>query len=181
MSETENNKHGQKQKILKLTIVSIGVIGLIIISSLLLLHYLLEKAHTHLPEQYCLINISALGKAVSIYSYEENNGEYPAKDKWCDLLKQHVLDIREEYFTCKEAGEGRCHYAINPNCEPSSPNDVVLLFETKDGWNQYGGPELLTFDNHRGKGCNVLFNDGRVEFVIPERIDELNWGDRQKK
>ena len=68
-----------------------------------------------------------------------------------------------------------CTYAINPNCEPNSPNDIVLLFETKGGWNQQGGPELLTFDNHKGKGANVLFNDGHVEFVKPDEVGKLRW------
>ncbi len=73
------------------------------------------------------------------------------------------------------------HYAINPNCEPNSPANVVLLFETKSGWNQFGGPELLTMENHNGEGCNVLFNNGRRRFVKPEKLDKLNWGDDQKQ
>jgi len=52
---------------------------------------------------------------------------------------------------------------------------MVLLFETKGGWNQFGGPEILTTENHKGKGCNILFNDGSVEFVKPERLGELKW------
>ena len=44
-------------------------------------------------------------------------------------------------------------YIYNMNL--SSPGDMVLLFQTKAGWNQHGGPELLTFDNHDPKdGCN---------------------------
>ncbi len=39
-------------------------------------------------------------------------------------------------------------YAMNPNCREDSPKDVVFLFESKPGWNQHGGPELFTFDNH---------------------------------
>jgi prepilin-type processing-associated H-X9-DG protein len=69
----------------------------------------------------------------------------------------------------------RCHYAINPNCEPNSPGDVMLLFETKGGWNQFGGAEMRAFENHKGKGCNVLFNDGQVKFVPPEWSMELKW------
>ena len=38
----------------------------------------------------------------------------------------------------------------------------------------------MTTDNHKGKGCNVLFNDRRVEFVKAERIGELKW-DTEKK
>ena len=68
----------------------------------------------------------------------------------------------------------RCHYAINPNCEPNSPKDTVLVFEAKGGWNKFGGPELLTFENHKG-GANVGFNDGHVEFVKPEDVNKLKW------
>ena len=48
-------------------------------------------------------------------------------------------------------------------------------------WNQVRGPEMLTTDNHKGKGCNILFNDGHVEFVKAERIAELNWGTEVEK
>jgi len=42
-------------------------------------------------------------------------------------------------------------------------------------WNQFGGPELLTTENHNGEGCNILFNDGSVKFVKAEDIGELKW------
>jgi len=48
-------------------------------------------------------------------------------------------------------------------------------------WNQFGGPEILTTENHKGKGCNVLFNDGRVEFIETEQIGELKWEVEQKE
>ena len=47
-------------------------------------------------------------------------------------------------------------------------------------WNQFGGSELLTTDNHKGEGCNVLFNDMHVEFVKSERIAELKWANEEK-
>ena len=65
------------------------------------------------------------------------------------------------------------HYAMNPNCLPNSPPDIVLLFETEGGWNQSGGLELLTTQNYKGKGCNILFNDGHVEFVKTSELDKL--------
>jgi hypothetical protein len=69
-----------------------------------------------------------------------------------------------------------CNYAMNPNCNPDSPGDMVLLFETKDGWNQHGGPELFTFDNHDPKGGCVLFNDGSVKFIrTQEELNNLRW------
>jgi prepilin-type processing-associated H-X9-DG protein len=50
----------------------------------------------------------------------------------------------------------------------------VLLFETNGGWNKFGGPEILTTENHYGKGSNILFNDGHVRFVSHE-FDKLKW------
>ena len=47
-------------------------------------------------------------------------------------------------------------------------------------WNQFGGSELLTTENHKGDGCNVLFNDWHAEFVKAERIAELKWGAKEK-
>ncbi|MBD3331511.1 hypothetical protein GF356_01570 [candidate division GN15 bacterium] len=67
-------------------------------------------------------------------------------------------------------------YAMNPNCEPNSPPDTVLLFEAKPGWNQQGGPELFTFDNHDPKGGCVLLNDGTIRFIrTEEELTELRW------
>lgn len=67
-------------------------------------------------------------------------------------------------------------YAMNPHCEPNSPSDTVLLFETKPGWNQHGGPELFTFDNHDPTGGCVLLNDGTVKFIrTKEELQNLRW------
>lgn len=134
---------------------------------------------------YCLTNLSGLGKAMFLYCNEYGN--YPAKDTWCDLLIKYE-DVDEKTLVCRNAfktgDKGPCHYALNPNCSPNSPNDVVLLFETKGGWNQYGGSELLTLENHDtkdyGKWCYILFNNGRVEPVKAEQLGELNWGNKPK-
>ncbi len=118
--------------------------------------------------------------------------EYPPPDSWSDAvterptevfarltsvcgepLARHLLASR---LRCPSAGEGRCNYAMNPNCGPDSPGDVVLLFETKAGWNQHGGPELFTFDNHDPKGGCVLLNDGSVKFIRTEEdLHALRW------
>ena len=113
----------------------------------------------------CLANLHTLGKALAAYA-KEQDGKYPTTDKWCDLLIEHA-EVSERAFVCPSAGEGLCHYAINPKTAKSMGN--------KGGWNQFGGPEILTTENHKGKGCNILFNNGRVEFVKPERLGELKW------
>jgi len=124
----------------------------------------------------CATNMSGLGKAMLIYAgdYDE---KYPTPSKWCDLLIEHC-DVSEKTLRCKGAPEGRCNYAMNKNIEQfgaDAPPDMVLLFETHPGWNQSGGPEILTTENHNGEGCNVLFADGRVEFVKTKNLKDLKW------
>lgn len=67
-------------------------------------------------------------------------------------------------------------YAMNPNCKEDSPDDMVFLFEAKAGWNQHGGPELFTFDNHDPRGGCVLFNDHTIKFIrTEEELHNLRW------
>jgi prepilin-type processing-associated H-X9-DG protein len=52
-------------------------------------------------------------------------------------------------------------------------HDPDLVF--KDRFNQVGGPDILTMDNHKGEGCNILFADGHSAFVRSEEIPYLKW------
>ena len=131
----------------------------------------------------CRANLHSLWLALLMYS-SENEGKYPTTDKWCDLLKDYYFENHLVCPTQERAGE-RCSYAINPYCEPNSPPDTVLLFETKGGWNQFGGIEIVSTGNHprerdrfwgyKIRGCNILFNDRRVRFVREEEFSRLNW------
>ncbi|MHC4807509.1 MAG: hypothetical protein ACYTBX_14800 [Planctomycetota bacterium] len=112
---------------------------------------------------------------------------YPLPRRWCDALewsfvgpatrsRRHRVDFEMKLHVCPSVGEGLSTYAMNRNCKFDSPPDMVLLFETKAGWNQHGGPELFTFDNHDPKGGCVLLNDGTVKFIrTTEEIQQLRW------
>jgi hypothetical protein len=132
-------------------------------------------------EIHCAHNLRELGLAMTAYA-DNYAGKYPEPDRWCGLLLSNTK-ATEAWFVCDgallRAGRGRCHYAINPHAEPNSPGNTVLLFETKGGWNQFGGPEILSAKNHKAKGCNVLFNDKHVELVRPDQIGKLNWTDQK--
>jgi len=112
---------------------------------------------------------------------------YPPPIDWCDALvracrtiKMQDQDIIEPHI-CPGIGEDKRHlaknnYAMNPNCKYDSALDTVLLFETRTGWNQHGGPELFTFNNHNPKGGCVLLNDGTVKFIrTKEELQQLRW------
>lgn len=124
----------------------------------------------------CGTNLSALGKYMLLYAgdYDE---QYPTPSKWCDLLEEYA-EIDRETFRCKGAPEGPCNYAMNINVEKlgkSCPPDMVLAFEARPGWNQAGGPEILTTGNHQNEGCNILFADLHVEFVYTRHLKNLRW------
>jgi hypothetical protein len=139
----------------------------------------------------CERNLGNLEAMVFFYR-RSHNGQYPKASHWCDQLLEHsknwdeehgVYEPTEEFFICPAVPEGRCTYSMNPYCGPNSPNNVVFLFESKPGWNQFGGPELLTTENHGGEGCHIIFNDprGHAEFVIPDRFSELKWKSEQAR
>jgi hypothetical protein len=167
-----------------------AVIGIITAAVVLTIAVILGPGHHHqrtvrLARQLvCGTNIRTLAKAMKAYANEYGR-EYPPPDNWCDLLIEHT-EVSNDHFFCvsarKQDDTHRCHYALNPKAEPSSPNDVVLLFETKGGWNQVGGSDVLTTENHSGEGCNVAFVDTSVRFVETEDLGKLKWeGEESEK
>ncbi|OHB76521.1 MAG: hypothetical protein A2Z25_03030 [Planctomycetes bacterium RBG_16_55_9] len=147
----------------------------------------------------CAVNLKNLWYRLHFYNFQEalrqndffirSKTLYPIPSKWCDDIPRLYPTLgggrmggsrtnpwSAKPYICPSAGEGKNHYAMNPNCKPDSPADMVLLFETKAGWNQHGGPELFTFDNHDPKGGCVLLNDGTVKFIRTEdELQPLRW------
>jgi len=131
----------------------------------------------------CMTNLKGLGQSLYLYA-NENASQFPPADRWCDALTDNTPDMEPKLFRCPGVETGPCNYAMNPNVDPNDPGDVVLLFETEPGWNQAGGAELLTVENHKrkgkGDGCCVLFVDGRVEYIKSDRIDDLKWNGQDR-
>jgi hypothetical protein len=107
---------------------------------------------------------------------------YPPAPTWCSVAVRRCVSRGDpektvlEHLACPSVPTVGCHYAMNAKCKPDSPPDTVLLFETKDGWNQHGGPDMCTFDNHDPKGGCVLLNDGTVKFIrTEEELHALRW------
>ena len=175
----ESSKGQLKGKGLAITGIVIPGISIVVVPLLMaILMPALARVRTLAQETVCATNMSELGNAAFIYA-NDNNNTLPTPSKWCDLLIENT-DVSEELFHCSGASEGLCNYAINKNIEnigADTPPDIVLLFETSPGWNQSGGPEILTTDNHKGEGCNVMYTDGRVEFVRKKDIHKLKWTD----
>lgn len=163
-----------------------SIMGIILTACILaqmLVAFLVCPPSSHYNTVICSSNMSGLGKAIQIYACYDGNCRYPTEDKWCDLLIKYA-EVTENEFVCRDAlkrgDKGRCHYAINPNCGLNSPPDTVLLFETRGGWNQYGGPELLTTEHHKGKVCHIVLNDSHVYLIRKEHLSELKWDNKPK-
>lgn len=140
----------------------------------------LQTPHEQTPLVACRSNLKMISLAIQMYA-DDNSGFFPPSEKWCDSINSYLGDDTNIILRCPAIRDDICHYAINPNCEPDSPDNTVLLFETKDGgWNLSGGPELSTNENHKEKVCNVLFNDGTVKSIKKEDILNLNWSGKRK-
>lgn len=128
---------------------------------------------------YCGTNMGGLGRAMLVYAGDFGE-RLPMGGEWCDLLVKRV-EVTGKSYVCKgtDAVLGQSCYAMNENVAGKKlsglASDVVLLFETKPGWNQHGGAELLTFENHEGKYCNILFADLTVRKIEPSDVGQLKW------
>ena len=122
-------------------------------------------------------------KSLLWYFFWRRERPYPAPDKWCDSMVRayrRATEMSDKYIMrphiCPSAGQDKCHYAMNRNCKSDSPPEMVLLFETKAGWNQHGGSELFTFDNHDPRGGCVVLNNGTVKFIRTKKeLQQLRW------
>ena len=131
----------------------------------------------------CAVNLRDLWHRLRLYYKACRRIEtlYPVPAKWCDAMMRaykdtYPLEDIKMPHKCPSASAGESHYAMNPNCKFDSAPDTVLLFEAKAGWNQHGGPELFTFDNHEPRGGCVLLNDGTVKFICTkEELQQLRW------
>jgi prepilin-type processing-associated H-X9-DG protein len=136
----------------------------------------MARARMVAQRMVCQANLSGITKAMLIYA-NDNKERFPDADQWCDLLIK-TENFNKKQFQCAVDKIGPSSYAMNKNAEKlgaNSPPDMVLLFESKPGWNQSGGLELLTTDNHLGEGCNIAFCDGHVVFIKTEDIKALKW------
>jgi hypothetical protein len=122
----------------------------------------------------CSYNMKRIGRVLTRYALD-HNGLYPDPNKWCDIILKNE-DFNNEILRCPDDKTGPCSYAVNPDCNSFfSPSEIVLAFESKPGWNQHGGPELLNPDNHYARGSFVFFNDGFVRIIEPKDFNSLKW------
>lgn len=124
--------------------------------------FICHKSDAKIGESSYALNKNIIGKKASeippdvVLLFETNFGKDSAGRRellgnrgWYKFLDEVGVDWIREYSPAKKVYKRR--------------------------WNQFGGPELLAGERHKGEGCNILFNDYHVEFVTPERLGELKW------
>jgi len=135
------------------------------------------------PNRWCDDIVEFLRTRRVGYTYLKDDPQYLRSDASIARLfacpsvhvSSFMSDVRA-YLAKQKVLIWRSDYAMNPNCIKESPGDTVFLFESNPGWNQHGGPELFTFDNHDPKGGCVLLNDGTSKFIrTKEELQQLRW------
>ena len=175
MNEPLDAKQSQRDNFSLLRVLVGVFVGLTIVAWLLIPCLTIPQSRA--DRIRCLANLRALTLALSVHA-DRHGGAYPPPNVWCDIIVrefgQASGDIKA-MFRCPKGGKGPCDYAMNPQADPNSAPDTILLFECDGGWNQSGGPGLLTTEHHDDKGCCVSFVNGRVKFVEAVDLDKLRW------
>jgi len=157
------------------------IAGLIIIFIMVLFEFFLRVFLPYMheaafnPEHGCRGRLGGLGCAMKQYA-EKHQGKLPLQSNWCDILIDEI-SLAPINFICPGVKNKSYSYALNKNVIglDKIPDDVVILFDSKPGRNQVGGPELLAPENHKGKGCNILFGNFEAKFIEKEKFSELKW------
>ena len=135
------------------------------------------RGYRYAKQKWCCINLCSMVSCIHVYMNDYND-TYPTPHQWCDLIKDEARET-EDTFKCPGAKEGPCSYAMNKNASAykygTAPDDLVFIFESKPGWNQVGGSELLTTEYHEGRGCHIMYANLTVAFVKKEDLASLRW------
>jgi len=120
--------------------------------------------------------LSPVGRSLLGYS-KKNNGQFPEKDKWCDIMLKLAEEDEEKRSIFKDykSNKNSFPFTLNKNifeCKGTIPGDMVLVFEGQGGWNQVGGPELAKDDKY----IDVFLVNGVKEKDVKKKyLPYLRW------
>jgi hypothetical protein len=132
---------------------------------------LIEHAKLTPKHFVCLASDATEGE--SSYAINENIGDKRSSEMPPDVVVLFETDFGKDASGRQEFLRSRDSYKFFRR--EYRPLKKVY----KSRWNQYGGPEILTTENHMGKGCNILFNAGYVRFVPTDELSLLRWSVRE--
>ena len=120
----------------------------------------------------CLENLRSI--EIALFEYKEKNGHWPDKENWNDVILPYLSS--PDVLKCRADKIGPCSYAMNeniPNDTHDLPTNMVLIFESNPGWNNFGGADDVVMSRHRG--FSVCYCSEGRDFVEPEDANKLQW------
>jgi prepilin-type processing-associated H-X9-DG protein len=115
--------------------------------------------------------------AIVFALYADENDKLPPADSWPEVVAPYIGSERDILYSPFDPQAGLA-WAMNSNLRTLNvprPAETVLIFEAEFRSPPGGGPELLPQKPRHSKGYIIGFADSHVEFVPPERIEELVW------
>lgn len=130
-----------------------------------IMYPVIHRASGTSREAQCLSHVRQLGFAMMMY-LEEYDDAYPPASSWCDALDVYVMD--RDVWACPDDKGTTSSYVFNDSLprtvnEIQRPEETILIFEGKGGWNAHGGESSAVF-RHSG-GMSVVYADGHASFV----------------
>jgi hypothetical protein len=104
---------------------------------------------------------------------EKHEGHWPEPNQWCDVLIKDDKELNASFW----AGNPKLPLAMNAEAGKlgrQMPGAMVLLFQSKEDWNQYGGPELAAQQDPFGDVL-ILYGDGTTQHVNGRDVKYLKW------
>lgn len=153
-------------------------ISLVIILLAALLYPVLRDPTAKAKQAICLSNMKQLGYAMFLYA-EKHDGRLPNASAWVDELVPYQGNGWG--YRCPKNPDKGISYAFNSRLDGlklddiKSPDDTVMLFESRTGRNRHGGPELFPDEPRHPGGCNILFVSGRAKWIEKSELGKLNW------
>lgn len=128
-------------------------------------------------QRACLRNLR--GMRLAFPAYRSQRRAFPEAEDWCDELTRHMYVDHLDLVCPESVSSIGSSYAMNADLSQAGavdlPFDTVLIFESDLGWNGADEPDDLPAEPRHPDGYAVLFTDGAVRMVLPDKVDELRW------
>lgn len=117
-----------------------------------------------------------LALGVRLYATDHND-QFPPAETWSDAILNDVGS--EKTFQVPSKPGLRCAFAFNARVgglkEGNIPPGTVLFFESDQGWNASGGPEIMIKLPRKNAVFVVAFADGSVKQLRADELASLRW------
>lgn len=165
----------------------IACLAALIVLALILLP-VLYRPPTVNSSRRCLTNLKIQGSAMLFYA-DEHSGHFPKAANWCNAVSPYCTRVLGptstkraiEVLTCPALPEGEVGgYAFDSalsgaQLPKSNVSRTVMVFESKPGWNLYGGREIGIKQPRHLSGVGLLFVDGHARLMKESQTGSLLW------